>query len=92
MSEWIAAAALLLSIATIVYGAGSYGQRIKTLEAYGPKEIADLRVALDKEIADRERLRDRVDTLATKDDLRDMEARIESRIDDLKAALGGRHG
>ena len=96
MSELLAGGALRLSIATVIYGAGSYGQRIKALEAGLAKETETLELCLAKETEARERLRDRIDGLATKDDLKDMESRIESRIDDLKtaitAAAAARHG
>lgn len=82
MADVLAGIALLISILGIAYTAGGLGQRVKSLE--GRADAADLA---------REKLRDRVDGLATKDDLKQMEARIEdqlkSRFDTLIQVISG---
>lgn len=76
LPEALSFGALLISIGAVVYAAGVQGQKVKDLARRA--DFAD---------AAHDKLRDRVDGLATKQDLREMEERIEGRIEDLRAFL-----
>lgn len=72
----LAIGSALLSVLTVAYAAGMLGQRVRTNE----RDISEVK----KEAV---ATRSRVEGLATKEDLKDLDGRLEKRFDQLEARL-----